>query len=251
MRYYVVTGASRGIGDAICRILVNPEHTLLCVSRSDNLELRRAALDGGCALHYFRNDLGVTGRIPALMDAVFKRVHTEDAEALFLVNNAGVVGPVGPLDRVPLDEVAMNLQVNLVSVFLLTGEFLRRSNGWNIPRTVLTVSSGAGKHAYDGWSAYCAAKAGVDMMSRSIAMEQSYRENPARILSIAPGVVDTGMQELVRGVAEEDFHKKRKFVDLHEQGQLVDVEEAANGIANVLHSPEIESGSVLDLRDLN
>ena len=250
MRYYLVTGTSRGLGEAICRRLVDPEHTLLCVSRSDNLELRRTALEAGCALHYFRNDLARLECIPALMDAVFKRIGAEGPESLFLVNNAGILGPVGPLDRVPLDEIARNLQVNLVSVFVLTGEFLRRSDGWNVPRTVLTVSSGAGKHAYDGWSAYCAAKAGVDMMSRSLAMEQGFRETPARILSVAPGVVDTGMQELVRNVEERDFHRKRKFLDLYEQGRLTPVENAAEGIVAALHSPDIESGSVVDLRDL-
>lgn len=250
MRYYLVTGTSRGLGEAVCRRLVDPEHTLFCVSRSDNPDLRRAALDAGCALHYFRNDLSKLDRIGAIMDAVFKRIAAEDAESLFLVNNAGVLGPVGPLHRVPLDRVARNLQVNLISVFVLTGEFLRRSQALNVPRTVLTVSSGAGKHAYDGWSAYCAAKAGVDMMSRSLAVEQAYTDNPARILSVAPGVVDTGMQELIRQVDERDFHSKQKFADLYQQGRLTSADVAARGIVEALHSQEIESGSVVDLRDL-
>jgi NAD(P)-dependent dehydrogenase (short-subunit alcohol dehydrogenase family) len=73
-----------------------------------------------------------------------------------LINNAGLVGRVGPIELNDADELAAVLRVGLEAPMLLTGAFLRATRGWAIDKRVLNISSGAGRRAIAGWSAYCA-----------------------------------------------------------------------------------------------
>ena len=65
---------------------------------------------------------------------------------------------------------------------------------WPLPRKLLLVSSGLGRRAMAGSASYCAAKAGLDHLARAVALEQAALPQGARIVSLAPGVIDTDMQ---------------------------------------------------------
>ena len=68
---------------------------------------------------------------------------------------------------------------------------------------VFNVSSGAGRRAYFSWSAYCAGKAAVDRLSECLALEE--KRAGTRVLSVAPGIIDTGMQAQIRASTAEQF----------------------------------------------
>ena len=78
---------------------------------------------------------------------------------------------------------------------LLMDAFVPHPKELACPKLVVNISSGAAKRPIEGWSAYCSAKAGLDMATRTLALEQSRETNPVRVLSFAPGIVDTRMQE--------------------------------------------------------
>jgi NAD(P)-dependent dehydrogenase (short-subunit alcohol dehydrogenase family) len=112
-----------------------------------------------------------------------------------LVNNAGVIGPIGHLgDADPLDW-ARNIEINLVgavhAIQAALPAMLARGGG-----TIVNLSSGAAHKPMEGWSAYCAGKAGLAMVTRSLHLE--YAARGVRAFGFAPGVVDTDMQGAIR-----------------------------------------------------
>jgi hypothetical protein len=89
-----------------------------------------------------------------------------------------------------------------------------------VPRKVVLVSSGLGRRAMAGSASYCAAKAGLDHLARAVALEEAARPNGARIVSLAPGVIDTDMQLQLRSADAAAFPERERFAGLHSGGQL-------------------------------
>ncbi|MDQ3395039.1 MAG: SDR family NAD(P)-dependent oxidoreductase, partial [Bacteroidota bacterium] len=74
--------------------------------------------------------------------------------------------------------------------------------------------------AMDGWGGYCSSKAAINMMSEVAALESNIAENGFKIFSLAPGVVDTDMQNQIRRSNKEKFSDYERFVQLKENGEL-------------------------------
>jgi benzil reductase ((S)-benzoin forming) len=117
---------------------------------------------------------------------------------------------------------------------------------------IVNISSGAARHTVDSWSAYCAAKSGLDMFSEVLNDEQRIHrpQNPVRVFSIAPGVLDTGMQAQIRAVPKKDFASKERFKKLKAEGLLAPADKTARSILKILARPEKYAHVCLDVRDL-
>ena len=113
---------------------------------------------------------------------------------------------------------------------------------------LVMIGSGAARSVYEGWSAYGAGKAAVDQWVRTAGAEQERRGGRIRVLSVAPGVVATPMQEEIRRTPERDFPAVTRFVELHRQGELREPAAVARQLWALLDAP-LENGAVLDLRD--
>jgi len=248
MQHYIVTGTSRGIGQAIAAALFSTEHAIHGISRSGSPSLAEQARRSAMNYNDHTFDLSNVTEIPSLMDEVFDTIDVSSSHGLFLINNAGVLSPIRPIDRIDPAEYAHHLNVNLVAVMSLTAEFLKRTHEAPGPRTVAVISSGAAHTPYQGWSAYCTAKAGVEMFVKVAAAEQNNLSNPAHIFAVAPGVVDTAMQEQIRSSDERDFSEKNKFVALAADGKLSDPDAAALLVIRALTDRSIKNGSAVDVR---
>ncbi|MBV8996244.1 MAG: SDR family NAD(P)-dependent oxidoreductase, partial [Pseudonocardiales bacterium] len=108
---------------------------------------------------------------------------------------------------------------------------------------------GAAKSVYPGWASYGASKAAIDQWVRNVGAEQSQRGGVS-VFSVAPGTVDTTMQQQLRNTPEEDFPSRGKFVDARDQGKLSDPEQIADKIWALLDR-DLDNGSVLDLRKVD
>jgi benzil reductase ((S)-benzoin forming) len=168
-----------------------------------------------------------------------------------LINNAATVEPIAPLSRCSASDIVRSVTLNLIAPMVLTAEFLRRTAGWNVDRRVLNVSSGAGRNPCYGWSVYCASKAGMDMFTRVAGEEERESAGAARVLSVAPGVVDTDMQRRIRETDAGLFRDRDRFIRLKESGALAGAEEAAARLLRVLFDDRYPTGSVLDVRELD
>jgi benzil reductase ((S)-benzoin forming) len=141
-----------------------------------------------------------------------------------------------------------SIQVNLIGVQDLTQQLSSLLKGPQQTR-ITTISSGASLRPVESWSAYCTAKAGLDMWARCLAEEGSQHNISA--ISVAPGIVDTGMQEDIRSVDPADFPSHEAFVSYHTDGHLADPNDVASLLYPLITEHTMEqSGQRFDVRDL-
>jgi len=121
--------------------------------------------------------------------------------------------------------------------------------GWKGPRRVLNISSGLGRNAMASQAPYCAAKAGLDHFTRCCALEELHQPHGAKLVSLAPGVIDTDMQIHLRGSEAQAFPDRQRFVDLREKGMLSSPEDAATRVLAWLDRSDFGQNPVADVRD--
>lgn len=184
----LITGAGDGIGAATARLFAAEGARLGLVGRTAAKVEALAAETGGLAIPA---DVAAPGAMAAAVAAVA----AAHGPVTILVNNAGVIDPIGPLAEADPEAWGRSIDINLKGVFLgmravLPG-MLARGAG-----TILTVSSGAAHRPLEGWSAYCAGKAGAAMLTRACHLEAGGRG--IRVMGLSPGTVRTGMQVAIR-----------------------------------------------------
>lgn len=231
-----ISGASSGIGEALAQTAPWPDARILNISR-------RGAK--GC------EDLLADLADPASWRQVEARMVREISEfqgaRIVFVHSAGSLEPMGFAGEVEAAGYTRQVLLNAAAPQVLGDAFLRASRGHSAERTLLMIGSGAARNTYEGWSAYCGGKAAVDHWVRTTALEQA-RRGGCRMLSIAPGVIATAMQEQIRATSAEDFPDVERFRELHSSGALRDPLEIARELWAAVES-DTPSGSVIDLRD--
>lgn len=250
----ILTGASRGMGLAMARQLLAPDRLLLCISRQNNTALAEQAEATGAPLLQWSQDLADTEAARERLDAWLQTLAPATWHSATLINNAGVIPRIGPLGDCPADELARALRVGLEAPMQLSAAFLAVTGGWveggwRGPRQLLNISSGLGRHAMAAQAAYCAAKAGMDHFTRCCALEEAQHEHGARLVSLAPGVIDTDMQVQLRSGDPAAFPDRQRFVELQRQGQLTAPDEAARRVLAWLSRPDFGQQPVADVRD--
>jgi len=240
---YIVTGSSRGLGAALAAELVRQGHAVLGIARhSTGMQPAGPAFTGWA--------LDLADPVPAasrLGDWLATLDSTRFASAN-LVNNAGVLSRMGPIDETTSDDLSNALRVGLEAPVLLAAAFLRATRAWPVPRRVLNISSGLGRRAMAGSASYCAAKAGLDHFTRCTALDEAERSNGARIVSLAPGVIDTDMQAHLRDSDPQRFPDRDTFLQLKTDGQLVSAHDTATRVLAFLHRPDFGEKSIADIR---
>lgn len=238
MHYYIITGASRGLGKALAEtILAQPDTHVTGVSRHATITHER--------YHHQPLDLSDMLAVQNNLQKVFPPL--PEATSITLINNAGVLGEIGYVGEVPNEHFEFVFDVNVIAPAMLMNTFLRTYAAQQVPRTILNISSGAAQRAVDGWAAYSASKAALDALSRTAQKEQDLRGTGVRIRSLSPGVVDTAMQEQIRTAAERDFSEAGRFAALHTNGQLLTTPAVAASILELLRNGLLGEDVVLRL----
>lgn len=184
-RTVLVTGAGKGIGAELVRILFAKGARVYAGVYP--VDLAEPLPEGVVQL-----ELDVTSQ--ADVDAAIARIMAEAGALDVLVNNAGVINPIGPLAQIATDDLAPAFAVNVMGVHRMTVAalpLLRASKG-----TVLNAGTGAATMAMEGWTAYCSTKAGMQMLTRMMALELGREGLRIYFLGIPP--TDTAMQGKIR-----------------------------------------------------
>jgi NAD(P)-dependent dehydrogenase (short-subunit alcohol dehydrogenase family) len=245
----IITGSSRGLGAALVAQRLLSGHTVLGMARQTNNRLQTQADATGASLVQWPIDLTDAADAAQKLQTWLAGFDGAMLASATLINNAGVVGRLAPLDQVPLAELSQALRVGLEAALLLSAAFLQATRDWPGSRRVLNISSGLGRNAMAGSAAYCAAKAGMDHFSRAVALEQAGLPNPARIVSIAPGVIDTDMQAELRGADPALFPARARFMKLQADGVLVSPHDCAALLLARLDRADFGQAVVADIRD--
>lgn len=227
----LVTGGNRGIGLAAVRALAEAGATVTFTARSDE-----AVASAQGALGTGLNAKGVVGDVTDR--AGMARIMADGFD--ILINNAGVITPIGRIGDTSIEDWAHNIEVNLISAFhtaqLAIEKMLPRGGG-----TIINVSSGAAHGPMEGWSAYCAGKAGLAMVTRCI--HEELGSQGIRVFGFKPGVVDTDMQGSIRASGINRVSKLRRE-------DLASAEEPARAMAWLCTSAADDlAGQELDIRD--
>ena len=250
----ILTGGSRGMGLHMALQLLSPQRHLLCISRHVNRQLADEAQRLNAPFTQWTQDLADTTTAAQRLQAWLAEQDAAQVSSATLINNAGVIPRIGPLEDCPPEDLANALRVGLEAPMQLTAAFLRATgawvtDGWRGPRKVLNISSGLGRRAMAAQAPYCAAKAGMDHFTRCSALDEAQHPHGARLVSLAPGVIDTDMQSQLRAGDPAAFPDLERFVELKRQGQLTSPAEAASRVLAWLERPDFGTQPVADVRD--
>ncbi|SNT18496.1 NAD(P)-dependent dehydrogenase, short-chain alcohol dehydrogenase family [Noviherbaspirillum humi] len=236
----ILTGHSRGLGAAICHELLSRDIPVLGLARHALARPGRNAE----LLEQVAIDLADGATLAGWLAAGELARRLAGCTRLLLINNAGLVQPVGPLGVQDPAAVARAVSVNVAAPLMLADAVCAQSGVQEV--RVLHVSSGAGRNAYPGWSIYCATKAALDHHARAAALDGS----PAlRICSLAPGVIDTDMQAEIRATPAQRFPLRERFENLKRDGALTSPQQCAGALVNFLLDDRFGAEPVADLRD--
>jgi NAD(P)-dependent dehydrogenase (short-subunit alcohol dehydrogenase family) len=233
-----VSGGSSGIGAALARAALGRGARTLDISRRGSPGCERLAADLADPAGW-RAVAGLFAR---------EMAGFAGARVVFF-HAAGTLRPIGFAGEVDPEEYARAVLLNAAALPVVGDAFLRAARATQAACILVNVGSGAARSVYEGWSHYGAGKAASDQWVRVAGAEQARRGGRCRVLSVAPGVVATAMQEEIRACSPRDFPDVAKFVRLHEAGALRDPDEVARDLWALLDT-DFENGAVLDLRDL-
>ena len=238
LKVAIVTGHSRGLGAALAAALVQAQYRVLGLARSVEVsgkltDIRQVALD-----------LADADAVSAWLAGADLADFVAAADEIWLFNNAGTVVPNALCGHQGAAQIARAVQLNVTAPMQLADALLRLRPA-RAAVNIVHISSGAGRRAMLGWSVYGATKAALDLHAQVLAAEQHAQ---VRVVSLAPGVVDTQVQAAIRGSDEAVFPLRQQFVDLQQHGGLVSAEDTANKIVAWMHSAGFGQDVVADIR---
>ena len=186
----VITGASRGIGEATADVFAAAGANVGLLARSEGAISKIASRIGDAAVAIPCDVSDFTS-----LETAIRAVETRFGPTDVLINNAGAVEPISHLATADPAEWGKIIDINLKGVFYgmraVMPSMIERGAG-----TIITISSGAAHGPVEAWSHYCASKAGAAMLTRCADKEAG--EAGLRVMGLSPGTVATQMQKEIK-----------------------------------------------------
>ena len=236
MKLAVITGGSKGLGKGLVDTYLENDWEVREFSRSGN------------SPNHISCDFSDAEKCTAILNDEFSSLSTEKWSEIVLINNVGMLHPIGPVDMFEPVEWNTHLQVNINACVIATGLFVQQFSEHTVSKQVANISSGAATSPYYGWSLYCASKAAMESFTACVALEQVRYTNPVTAFIVIPGVIDTQMQGQIRDQDKKAFPDLDTFLQLKEDGQLQSPEKVANAVYKITRSSP-QGGGKYDVRN--
>ena len=238
MKVFYITGTSSGLGLALAEELLKDEDNQV-VGIARNCKIAHP--------NYVHRKVDLTD---AVATAKIRFGDHLKAKKVYLINNAGTLGEVGYHGQLDGSEMADAYQLNLVTPAILINNFLNAYSEKEAEKIILNISSGASVAPYPGWGMYCATKAGLNMLTEVVKEEAEINGiKQFSIQAIAPGIVESPMQEKIRSTSKDKFDMVDRFIEMKETGMLQTPEETAKMLVEHMSSSDFNNPFV-DLRSL-
>ncbi len=224
MKYAFVTGSSSGIGKATAMLLLDKGWQVWGLSRRQTIHHK--------GYRHTVINLADTQSLERVQFPIIKK-----AKQVVLINNAGRLGNVSYFGSASTSDLDESLRLNLLAPMVLSNIFVNTYASTPFEKVIINISSGAGSFPIDGWQSYCASKAGLDMATRVLQSEIKLKgQSDFRAFAVAPGIVDTPMQNQIRESGKNSFSRQQQFVELHKQGSLISPEKVALKILDLINT---------------
>lgn len=245
----LITGTSRGIGEALAIRFLNEGWEVNGLSRHKS-EVIKKSIKKKSMFQETIGDLSNIKDVRRFLKKSFGEINFSEYEKVVLINNSGVLEPIKAIRDCETEDILYNLKVNVLGTASMISEFLKELKDVSTKKLIINISSGAGKNPYHGWGSYCASKAAIDMLTQCVQLEESSLVNPCQIYAIAPGIVETKMQETIRTKSAEEFPLVSKFIDFKESGKLADAKDVASKFFQFVEKEsEYKGSNILNIND--
>lgn len=245
MKVLIITGGSKGIGEALALKYHAKGYKVFSIARTVNTT--SMDIDG---ITQLTADLSDVDGVDELMEDVFTAIDLKELKQITLVNNAATLGDINRVEYNSTPSIKTSTLLNVATPMALASRFIEKLKETDCRKTILNISSGAAANPYYGWVAYCSTKAALDMITRVVAAEQHSADYPVRALSVSPGIVDTKMQDQIRSADKSAFKLVDKFIELKENNELTPPETVAEQIYTIDQNTSFENGELLDIRSM-
>lgn len=241
--FFLITGTSKGIGEALTERILQDDNTVLGISRNQSATLNSTNY------YHLSYDLTNTSQISQIMEKTNEIIEKQNFDFVCLINNASATEPMGPIEKCPPAEIESHVKIGLIAPMLLTSMFIQRFSDKKIRKKIAYISSGTAFTPFPDVSIYCSAKAGLNMLAQCVGLEQKDKEYGFEVLSIGPGMVNTSMQTAVRSKTTEEFAMADFFKQAFEDGKVQEPDIVAEKIYKILIN-KYEQGKYVSINDV-
>lgn len=238
----IVTGVSRGLGEALAARLLDDGWSVLGVGRSASPRL------DGPRFSRVAADLADTGATNDAVETAMRQAATAAPSRVLLINNAAVADPVGRLGGLEQNAIVASLTVNLLAPVVLANLFCRVFDDTGVARRIVNVTSGLASRAIAGASLYSIGKCAMEMLTRALAVD--HPEPSFSAITLRPGIIDTDMQVYLRGRAADELPDVAMFRKFYHGGELVAADHVATAVVANLVERGVESGRTYNYAEL-
>lgn len=230
----VITGASRGLGLGVAEAMARRGARLgLCARTKPELDVE------GAEVHSASVDVRDGAAVQRFGDEVVEKF----GPVSLWINNAGVLDPIAFVRDLSADALRAHLDVNVVGVLHGTQTYIRLLRASGGGGVLVNISSGAARRGYAGWGAYCSGKAAVDRLTECVQLEEEALG--LRAHSVAPGVIDTAMQALIRSKTPEEFPAVQRFLDMKRDQAFSSTAYVADRLWDLAFAPDVSQDVVV------
>ncbi|MCR9017440.1 SDR family NAD(P)-dependent oxidoreductase [Aquiflexum gelatinilyticum] len=238
---FIITGTSKGIGEALVRQVLQKNPSLVI-----GIARTKSQVSHSNYRHVIC-DLGDLKNLESKLDDIFPK---GDFDQIVMINNAGIIGDIAHLGKLGSQSIRQIFEINTIAPTILMNAFVKKyARLEEVKKIVVNISSGAASKAIDGWAGYSASKAALNMLTQTAQNEADLDRNGIRFFAVAPGVVDTAMQQQIRNSSASDFSSLPKFILLKENMNLSSPEFAAEKILYLIENADKFEGVIQDVRE--
>jgi benzil reductase ((S)-benzoin forming) len=233
---YIITGGSKGLGCAIAENALAKNQCVITISRTENKKMQPKNINNN--LMQIKHDLSVTfSETEKMLNYIFKKINFKNCRHIYFVNNAAQIQPVSEIGKLNSIEIQKHIYLNYTVPVLLTNWLMSKKTNQSGYKVITQISSGAASFAITNWSIYCSSKAAIEMFN-SVMQIQLQKNKKVKAITYAPGIIDTGMQAVIRGLKKSDFPEVARFKNYKKTNELRTAAEVANHLMNLLSKPE-------------
>lgn len=238
----IVTGVSRGLGEALAADLIARGHVVVGIGRTSSARL------SGDRYRFVACDLAHPARIATAAKPVFAELAAAGCDPVTLVNNAAVAWPVGRVGAVEDTAIETAIATNVTAPFVLCNVFLSVFSDDRVERRIVNISSGAAETTLVGSAAYSVSKAAMEMLTRTVAADHTSAS--VRCVTLRPGIFDTDMQAFMRSHDPERMPSVALFRGFKDNGLLKPPADVAMRIVERIVLGDVEHGRTYTHVDL-